>query len=451
MHQHTIVAIATPPGIGGIGIVRLSGEQALSIALAITKSNALNPRVAQYTSFYTTDDTLLDNGLVLYFKNPHSFTGEDVVEYQVHGSPYVLGALVEQSIALGARMAQPGEFTLRAFLNGKMDLTQAEAVADLIHARSETAAKLAVRSLQGNFSNAINELNQQIIELRMYVEAAIDFPEEEIDFLNDGYVLLRLNNILQQLTKIKESATSGVILQEGLTVVIAGPPNAGKSTLINKLAGRDVAIVTDIPGTTRDIMRASILMDDIPLEIVDTAGLRESQDIIEQEGIRRAYDELKKADLVLFMRAVDKEEDIQLLENITATTPKDVPVIHVINKIDLITHVIPSEVRDLPIHTQISAQTGQGIQELKTKIKQIVGFNPRGEEGLFLARRRHLSCLEQTQNHLNHGFKELELTRSGELLAEDLRLAHEELSAITGEFTSDDLLGKIFSSFCIGK
>ena len=449
MDATTIVAIATPPGFGGVGIVRLSGAKALQIASAVSHIQTFSPRMTNYASFYNEDHTLLDKGLIIYFKAPHSFTGEEVVEFQVHGSPFVLDALLKHCVALGACMARPGEFTERAFLNDKMDLTQAEAVADLIHARSETAAKLAVRSLQGDFSKTITELNQQIIHLRMYVEAAIDFPEEEIDFLNDGYVLLRLKAILKQLLVILASAASGVILQEGLTVVIAGPPNAGKSTLINQLAGREIAIVTHLPGTTRDIMRASILMDDIPIEIIDTAGLRDSEDIIEQEGIRRAYNELKKADCILFLRAIDVSADEVMMQTIASHLLPGTPVVTVINKIDILEK--PQERNEHDNAVYISAKSGVGLDVLKASIKAKVGYQAPAEEGLFLARRRHLEALHQAQNYLNQGLEQLQLTRSGELLAEDLRLAHHALGEITGEFSSDDLLGEIFSSFCIGK
>jgi tRNA modification GTPase len=442
----TIVAIATPPGRGGVGIIRLSGPQAYSISLKLNGNKSLTPRLAVYCSFYNHIQELIDQGLMFYFRGPHSFTGEDVVEIHAHGSPVVLDLLTKESVALGARLARPGEFSERAFLNDKIDLTQAEAIADLIQASSQTSARMAVRTLQGDFSKKINQLNEQLIYLRLYVEAAIDFPEEEIDFLNDGKVKTLLHAILLELDLIHSQAHQGVLLREGLSLVIAGRPNAGKSTLINSLAGRDVAIVTEIAGTTRDVMREHILLDDIPLHIIDTAGLRDSEDLVEKEGIRRAWEELKQADCVLLVVDVTTpEQQEELTQEISAALPRGVPIITVFNKIDTVN--VTAKTNESTVY--LSAKSGLGMDGLKMLIKKTVGYQP--NEGQFLARRRHLHALEEAKKIVLMGQTQLEEHKAGELLAEDLRLAHQVLSEITGEFTSDDLLGKIFSSFCIGK
>lgn len=446
MDTDTIVAIATPPGRGGVAMVRLSGTLSYDIARRVSKRLTFEPKTVVYTSLYAADDVVIDSGLVLYFNNPHSFTGEDVIEFHTHGSPIVLDQLIQQCVAYGARLARPGEFSERAFLNDKMDLTQAEAIADLIHANTQTAARMAVRSLQGDFSKVIHEFNQQLIALRLYVEAAIDFPEEEIDFLSDGKVSSKLTALLQDFDRIKSCASQGSIIREGLSVVIAGRPNAGKSTLINQLSGRDLAIVTDIAGTTRDVMREYILLDDIPVHIVDTAGLRDSSDCVEQEGIKRAWQEVSKADCILLV--IDKQDDKDnedLLFEIKQVISDQVPIITIFNKIDLVGE--RPTVIDNSIY--LSAKSGDGLVLLKNKIKEVVGYQP--TEGIFLARRRHIHALDAAHNYLLSGQNQLNSHRAGELLAEDLRLAHQSLCEITGEFTSDDLLGEIFSSFCIGK
>ena len=446
MSQDTIVAIATPPGRGGVGIIRLSGPQAYSVTMQLIGNKPLTPRLARYCAFYNKKNELIDQGLVLYFKGPYSFTGEDVVELHAHGSPVVLDLLTKECVLQGARIARPGEFSERAFLNDKIDLTQAEAIADLINASSQTAARLAQRSLQGDFSEKIKQLNEQLIYLRLYVEAAIDFPEEEIDFLNDGKVATLLQNTIQDLNTLRSATNQGVILREGLSVVIAGRPNAGKSTLINTLAGREVAIVTDIAGTTRDVMREHILLDDIPIHIIDTAGLRDSDDLVEKEGIKRAWQELEKADCVLLVIDVAEPSQQQtLLAELGSILPEHIPIITVFNKID--TCKLTAQSKDLTVY--LSAKSGAGITELKELVKNLVGYQP--QEGQFLARRRHLNALDEAKNLLVTGQAQLYEHRAGELLAEDLRLAHQVLCEITGEFTSDDLLGKIFSSFCIGK
>lgn len=443
--QDTIVAIATPPGLGGVGIVRLSGPKAYDLGVTLTRSQHLLPRKALFRSFYD-EDTVIDEGVCIYFKAPHSFTGEDIVELQAHGSPIVLNHLVERSIQLGARLAKPGEFSERAFLNDKIDLTQAEAISDLISASSKSAARLAIRSLQGEFSKMIQTLNERIVYLRLYVEAAIDFPEEEINFLADGKVATLLQEIISSLENIRTNAFQGTLMREGAVVVIAGPPNAGKSTLINALAQTDIAIVTSIPGTTRDVMREHILLDDIPLQIVDTAGLRETEDIVEQEGIKRAWKAITHADCVLLVSDIQKMGDLPILnDSIRAQLPEQVPLIHVINKIDRVNQS-PRAIED---EIYLSAREQSGLSLLKTKIKQVLGYQ--SSEGIFLARQRHLDALNQAYQYLLSGEQQLKIHQAGELLAEDLRLAHQSLCAITGEFTSDDLLGEIFSSFCIGK
>lgn len=449
MATETIVAVATPPGRGGVGIIRLSGPKAYIIATDLNGNKQLQPRLASYCSFYSSSEMskqiTIDQGLMIYFKAPHSFTGEDVVEIHAHGSPVVLDILTQTCVQLGARLARPGEFSERAFLNDKIDLTQAEAIADLIQASSQTAARMAVKSLQGEFSHKINLLNEKIIHLRLYVEAAIDFPEEEIDFLNDGKVAHLLESILDELHNIRSQANQGVLLREGLSVVIAGRPNAGKSTLINCLAGKEIAIVTEIAGTTRDVMREHILLDDIPLHIIDTAGLRESDDLVEKEGIKRAWQELKQADCVLLIVDINEQDHHDLSLEIKNALPEEVPIITVFNKID--TLGLAASIKENTV--SLSAKSGAGIAELKQRVKQLVGYQP--TEGHFIARRRHLQALDEAKNLLVLGRQQLAEHRAGELLAEDLRLAHLKLCEITGEFSSDDLLGHIFSSFCIGK
>lgn len=444
--EPTIAAIATPPGRGGVGIIRISGSLAYDIALQLSHKKHLAPRNATYTSIFNTSAEVIDHGLIIYFKAPHSFTGEDVIEIHGHGSPVLLDYLLGECVLHGAQLAKPGEFSERAFLNDKIDLAQAEAIADLIQASSLTAAKMAVRSLEGDFSRKINELSNDIIQLRLFVEAAIDFPEEEIDFLGDGKIAAKLNALLTSLIDIRTNAAQGVLMREGLSIVIAGRPNAGKSTLINCLAGRDVAIVTDVAGTTRDVMREHILLDDLPVHIIDTAGLRDSNDVVEKEGIKRAWQEVSRADCILMIIDVNQPTDDTALDTlIRESIPDNVPVITVFNKIDIAN--IQYEPQDDVVY--LSAKSGHGIELLKDRIKLAVGYQP--TEGKFLARRRHLQALDSAKALLVAGQKQLQHFKAGELLAEDLRLAHLALCEITGEFSSDDLLGKIFSSFCIGK
>ncbi|MDX2346221.1 MAG: tRNA uridine-5-carboxymethylaminomethyl(34) synthesis GTPase MnmE [Legionella sp.] len=450
MSIDTIVALATPPGRGGIGIVRVSGPDAYDIATKLSRRNKpLEPRIAYHVDFYTSDAsdaTLIDSGLLLYFKTPYSFTGEDVIEFQGHGSPVILGRLISECVLSGARLARPGEFSERAFLNNKLDLAQAEAIADLIHAHSETAARLAVRSLQGDFSKKINQISEQLIALRLYVEAAIDFSDEAIDFLSDGKVAALFQIVFDDLNKLRAGATQGALIREGGVVVISGPPNAGKSTLLNALSGYEAAIVHDEAGTTRDVMREQILLDDIPLQLIDTAGLRESDNFVEQEGVRRAKDAIQRADAVLIMSDIAEENKIQSIEkNIQNLMPSHVPVIYVFNKIDKIKR---DASRD-GFKVFLSAKQKKGLGFLKSAIKEALGHQP--TEGLFLARRRHIEALNKAHGFLEAGKKQLFEHAAGELLAEDLRQAHDALGEITGQFTTDDLLGQIFSTFCIGK
>ncbi len=458
----TIVAIATAPGRGGVGIVRVSGPDSKAIAASITDSQ-LVPRYAHYGAFHEArslsnniSDRIIDYGITLFFPGPHSFTGEDVLELQAHGGPVILDCILSEIIKLGARLACPGEFSERAFLNNKIDLTQAEAIADLINSASLQAARNAVRSLEGQFSKKIASLVDAVIQLRVYVEAAIDFPEEEIDFLADGKVSSDLENILTQLNHVFSEAKQGTLVQEGMTVVIAGKPNAGKSSLLNALSGRDSAIVTAIEGTTRDVLREQIQIDGMPLHIIDTAGLRESPDIIEQEGIRRAWEEINKADRILLVvdSTVSQETDPAKLtddlgQNISSklSSLHNVTVIH--NKADLSGQTIEIVEGD-PTLIKLSAKDNQGIELLRQHLKTCMGYSGAGEGG-FTARRRHLDALVKAQEALYAGQQQLLSYGAGELLAEDLRYCQNALSEITGEFSSDDLLGKIFSSFCIGK
>jgi tRNA modification GTPase len=383
--------------------------------------------------------------VALFFPAPRSFTGEDVLELQGHGGPIVLDSVLQQVISAGARLARPGEFSERAFLNGKMDLTQAEAIADLIDAGSKQAARSALRSLQGNFSRQIAALVSELIRLRVYVEAAIDFPTEEIDFISDSAVENDLQKLIQSLEILRQSAQQGTILRDGMTAVIVGKPNAGKSSLLNTLSGTDTAIVTDIPGTTRDILRELISIDGMPLHIIDTAGLRDTDDIIEKEGIRRTHDAIVKADVILWVTDASDSVSITDLE-----LDQEIPLVFIKNKIDLTGELPDKKFQDNYTVISLSAKFHQGIDLLRNHLKDLIGFSA-NPEGIFTARRRHLIALDKALDHLRAGHEQLLHHRAGELLAEDLRQAQQALNEITGEFTSDDLLGKIFSSFCIGK
>ncbi len=443
----TIAALATPPGRGGVGIVRVSGPTVAKIAEALLGHLPL-PRMAEYLPFRDTDGTVLDTGLALYFPNPHSFTGEDVLELHGHGGPVVMDLLLGRCLALGARAARPGEFSERAYLNDKMDLAQAEAVADLIDSASVQAARLAVRSLQGAFSQRVHELVEALTELRVYVESAIDFPEEEIDFLGDGAVAARLAAVQQRLNETQAQARQGNLLREGIRVVIAGRPNAGKSTLLNALSGRESAIVTEIPGTTRDVLREHIAIDGLPLHIIDTAGLRESADAVEQEGVRRAWAEIESADHILLLHTADgNDDDRELYARLTAAGP---PLTRLWTKIDLSGELPHRRETAQGIELWLSARSGAGLDELRRHLKACAGYQP-GGEGQFMARRRHLDALARASEHLSRGSTQLHEAAAGELLAEELRQAQQALGEITGKFSADDLLGEIFSSFCIGK
>ncbi len=445
--QETITAIATPPGYGGVGIVRISGPLVCRIAEAILECIP-KPRQAHLANFHNGAGDTIDSGLALFFPAPNSFTGEDVLELQGHGGPVVMDLLLQRVIELGARLATPGEFSQRAFLNGKLDLAQAEAIADLIESGTAAAARMAVRSLAGDFSDRIHILVDAVTRLRMFVEAAIDFPEEEIDFLADGKVSADLLAIQQQLADVQKSASVGRLLRDGLTLVIAGPPNAGKSSIMNALSGRDTAIVTDVPGTTRDLLKEQIQIDGLPLHLIDTAGLRESGDMIEQEGMRRAREQIANADSVLWV--FDDQADPEHTAFNRDSLPQGVPLLFIRNKIDLTGRNPGITESENGTEIAISAHAKSDIQLLREYLKQSCGFHGE-QEGEFLARRRHLDALERAAGSLGAGAHALQQTGSGELLAEELRQAQLALSEITGEFSADDLLGEIFSSFCIGK
>ena len=451
--KETIVAQATAPGRGGIGILRVSGPKAVEVAQAVL-GKCPKPRMADYLPFKDTDGTVLDQGIALYFKSPNSFTGEDVLELQGHGGQVVLDLLLKRILQLdGIRLARPGEFSEQAFLNDKLDLAQAEAIADLIDATSEQAARSALKSLQGEFSNKVNQLVDSVIYLRTYVEASIDFPDEEIDFLADGKIEAKLREIIDQLDLVSSEAKQGSILREGMKVVIAGRPNAGKSSLLNALAGREAAIVTDIAGTTRDVLREHIHIDGMPLHIIDTAGLREATDEVERIGISRAWTEIEQADRIILMLD-SSDPDSQHIEKVRSEflskLPNNMPVTIVRNKVDLSGETVGLKEENGTTTICLSAQTHQGVDLLREHLKQAMGFQT-GMEGGFLARRRHLDALEKAAEHLQIGLVQLTEFHAGELLAEELRLVQANLSEITGQFTSDDLLGNIFSSFCIGK
>ncbi|HHF6660637.1 TPA: tRNA uridine-5-carboxymethylaminomethyl(34) synthesis GTPase MnmE [Haemophilus influenzae] len=451
--KETIVAQATAPGRGGIGILRVSGPLATKVAQAIL-GKCPKPRMADYLTFKDADGTILDQGIALYFKSPNSFTGEDVLELQGHGGQVVLDLLLKRILQIdGIRLARPGEFSEQAFLNDKLDLAQAEAIADLIDATSEQAVRSALKSLQGEFSKKVNELVDSVIYLRTYVEASIDFPDEEIDFLADGKIEANLRGIINQLEAVRSEAKQGSILREGMKVVIAGRPNAGKSSLLNALAGHEAAIVTDIAGTTRDVLREHIHIDGMPLHIIDTAGLRDATDEVERIGISRAWTEIEQADRIILMLDSSDPESADLSKvrsEFLAKLPSTLPVTLVRNKIDLNGEQASESEQGGYQMISLSAQTHDGVQLLREHLKQAMGFQT-GMEGGFLARRRHLDALDKAAEHLQIGLVQLTEFHAGELLAEELRLVQSYLSEITGQFTSDDLLGNIFSSFCIGK
>lgn len=450
MSSTTIAAIATPQGRGGVGVIRLSGKQAFAIAESLCQQTLPPARMAGFRQFKAADGQVIDEGLILRFNTPNSFTGEDVVEVQGHGGVVVQNALLARLYALGATAAKAGEFSLRAFENGKLDLVQAEAISDLIDATSEAAARSAVRSLQGAFSQRVNTVLEQLIHLRLHVEAAIDFPEEEIDFLADGKILALLEGVQQAVTDVQKSAKQGQLLREGLQVVIAGKPNAGKSSLLNALAGIDRAIVTDIAGTTRDVLHEKITLNGLPITLTDTAGLRETGDVVEREGIKRAYKEIEQADLLLLVYDLSTDNDpLALADQFFNHQLDQKRLILIANKADKTGQQLGLDQVNGFKRIVISAKQGDGIQTLCNAISEHAGYQP--EESTFIARTRHLDAMVRCQGYLADARVQLVEYHAGELMAESLRLAQNALSEITGEFSADDLLGKIFGSFCIGK
>lgn len=440
----TIAAIATPPGRGGVGIIRISGPDTQSIARQIL-GDCPGPRIASHRVFRDRSSNGIDDGLAIFFQGPASFTGEDVLELQGHGGPVVMDMLLQACLEAGARVARPGEFSERAFLNDKLDLAQAEAIADLIDSETEQAAQSALRSLQGEFSRTINALHDEMVALRVYVEAALDFPDEEIDFLADQGIHDRLEQIESRLTETLVKAKQGSLLREGMTLVLIGRPNAGKSSLLNALSGREAAIVTHIPGTTRDVLKERIHIDGMPLHVIDTAGLRASEDPVEQEGIRRAWLEIERSNIVLLL-IDDQQGRSQEEEEILNQLPGNLRVIEVHNKIDL----TGREAGEVGGILGISARDGSGMTALKDLLKSHMGYQGI-EEDQFIARRRHLHALNTAHKHLEEAKRQLKEFNAGELMAEELRVAHDALGQITGKMSADDLLGEIFSSFCIGK
>lgn len=453
MSRDTIAAIATAQGRGGVGIVRVSGPLASQIAKQMT-DRELKPRYAHYGPFYTENQQALDEGLALYFVGPNSFTGEDILELQGHGGPVVLDMLLQRCVELGARLARPGEFSERAFLNDKLDLAQAEAIADLIEASSTQAARNALRSLQGVFSKRVNALTEQLISLRIYVEAAIDFPEEEIDFLADGHILKLLTDVQAELKEVVREAGQGALLRDGMSVVIAGRPNAGKSSLLNSLAGYEAAIVTDIAGTTRDTLREHIHIDGMPLHVTDTAGLRNTADQVEKIGVERALKAINEADRILLVvdaHSAEANDPFALWPEFLDSTPNPEKVTLIRNKVDLSGEPVEMHSNsDGHVTINLCARSGDGLELLREHLKSCMGYSQTAESS-FSARRRHLDALRQAEDYLESGYQQLTQASAGELLAEDLRMAQQALGEITGEFTADDLLGRIFSSFCIGK
>ena len=455
-HHDPIIAIATAPGRGAVGIIRVSGKD-LSAVMAAVCNKALQPRLATYLPFVDAGGAAIDKGLAIFFPAPQSYTGEDVLELQAHGGPVVLQLLLARCLQAMPllRVAMPGEFTQRAFLNDKIDLAQAEAIADLIDASTETAARSAARSMSGEFSSAVNALLAQLIHLRMLVEATLDFPEEDIDFLQKADALGQLKSLQSAFSNILHSARQGSILREGIKVVIAGQPNAGKSSLLNALAGAELAIVTPIAGTTRDKVSQLIQVDGVPLHVVDTAGLRqldEAIDVVEKIGIERAWSEIQSADVVLFLHDLTRQDaleyiaaDARINSALALKLPQKTPVIDVWNKADAAAPSVQVS------GVVISAKTAQGLPQLRQSLLAAVGWQS-APEGLFMARQRHLRALENVQAQLLKARQQISATAPAlDLLAEDLRQAQMHLSEITGQFTSDDLLGEIFSSFCIGK
>jgi len=441
----TICALASALGQGGIGVVRVSGPQSGEIAQKML-GHIPKARYAHYGSFFNKEGIEVDKGVALFFPGPNSFTGEDVLELQGHGGILVMRSLLESAMTLGAVAAEPGEFSKRAFLNGKMDLVQAEAVADIIDASSEQSARSALRSLSGEFSEQVNALTKALIDLRVFVEATIDFSDEEIDFLASGEVKLKVEQIESDIQNILSSAEQGAILREGLTIAIAGKPNAGKSSLLNALTQVSSAIVTDVAGTTRDVLKETIHVNGMPLNIIDTAGLHNSEDKVEQEGIKRAHSEIERADVVLMVfDAQDKAPDLSILPG----GIEGKPIILIKNKVDLTGELTGITHSDKQTQLSLSAKQSQGLDLLRQELSNIAGLSDTGE-GVLLARKRHIIALESALDSTRHALDQLN-SNASELVAEDLRQAAQYLGSITGEFSSDDLLGEIFSSFCIGK
>jgi tRNA modification GTPase len=441
----TIAAIATASGAGGIGVVRVSGAAVKNIATAIL-GHCPSPRHATYLDFKLADNELIDRGIAIFYPNPHSYTGEDVLELQAHGGMAIMQILLARCIELGARQAAPGEFTRRAYLNDKLDLAQAEAVADVINAATVEAARSAVRSLSGEFSQHINTLLLKLIDLRMFVEACLDFPEEEIDFITQGRVSEKLNVITSELAKVFAKAKQGSLLREGINVVLVGQPNVGKSSLMNQLAGEEVAIVTAIAGTTRDTIKNLVQINGVPLHVIDTAGLRETEDEVEKFGIARTWRATETASIALLL--LDAAHGITEVEkSIIERLPQETHKIWVHNKIDVTKEVASVQERGNEVHIYLSAKTGSGVDLLKNSLLKLAGYQ-NNSEGVFMARARHLEALTRVQSHLSLAGTQM---NSSELLAEELRLAQDALASVTGEFTPDDLLGEIFSKFCIGK
>ena len=447
MFEDTIAAIATPFGKGGVAIIRISGPHSSDIAQQLS-SRKPQDRKALFTSFYDASNHIIDSGICIYFKTPNSYTGEDVVEIQGHGGIVVINMLLKRIISLGARIAKPGEFTERAFLNNKLDLTQAEAVADIIESTTEHSVRSAQRSLQGTFSKLIHELIGELTELRIYVEAAIDFVDEEIDFLNEGGIEQRIKLLSEKLTLVLSNAKTGQLLRDGISVVLVGKPNAGKSSLLNCLTGEETAIVTDIAGTTRDVLKEYIQLDGLPLHIIDTAGIHDSNNLIEQEGIRRAHKEIQYADKVLIIHDVRDQHGInEFISQLDSDNDKRVIIF---NKIDLINEPAKVVYSKDGVQIFLSIKTGEGFDLLTDYLKKSVGYDE-NQEAVFIARQRHVNALSEALIAINNGLTQLQQNQAGEIVAEELRLAQNHLGEITGKISSDDLLGKIFSNFCIGK
>ena len=450
MNKDTICAISTALGYSGIGVIRISGPNSLSFVKKITQKPYFNIKQVSYCNFYDKNNEILDYGLVIFFEKPNSFTGEDVIELQCHGSPVVLHLIINRLIELGCRQAHPGEFTQIAFLNGKIDLVQSESIIDLIHAENEAGVKGAIRSLKGNFSNQINIINEKLINLRMFVEASIDFPDEDIEFIENEKIKDKLDKIKVELTNLCKSTKQGVLINSGANIVIVGRPNVGKSSILNAIANEDIAIVTNIPGTTRDVIKEKILINNVPFNVIDTAGIRNTDDVIEKIGIEKSFAIMQLASVCLIV--LDANDGItQDDEQIIKTIPNNIPKLFVHNKIDLINNnfydIDYISANEEKINIYISAKKNIGITQLKNKILEIVGFL-NNQENVFTARNRHLNLINKAIEHINSTSQYWE---SLEIIAEKLRYAHNNLSEITGAYSSDDLLGEIFSKFCIGK